>query len=95
MAAYVLANVQVEDPAAFEEYRQRVPASIAAHGGRYLCRGGKFEVLEGEFDARRMIIIEFPSMEAVRAWYDSAEYQELVRLRQRAAKTLLITVEGV
>ena len=95
MAAYVFADVHIQDPAAFDEYRQRVPASIAAHGGRYLVRGGNVEVLEGEFDARRIIILEFPNMEAIRTWYNSVEYQELLRSRDRAAKTLLITIEGV
>ena len=95
MAAYLVANIEVSDPAAFEEYRKRVPATIAAHGGRYLCRGGAVEVLEGEFDAKRIVVLEFPSVAAARTWYASAEYQELLPLRERAAKTMLMMVEGL
>ena len=95
MAAYLVANIEVSDPAAFEEYRKRVPATIAAHGGRYLCRGGVVEVFEGEFDAKRVVILEFPNAAVVRAWYASPEYQELLPLRARAAKTMLMMVEGL
>ena len=95
MAAYLVANIEVSDPAAFEEYRKRVPATIAAHGGRYLCRGGAVEVFEGEFDAKRVVVLEFPSAAAIRTWYASPEYQELLPLRARAAKTMLMMVEGL
>jgi uncharacterized protein (DUF1330 family) len=95
MAAYLVANIDVGDPAAFEEYRKRVPATIAAHGGRYLCRGGAVEVLEGEFNAKRIVVLEFPNVAAVRAWYASPEYQALLPLRERAAKTMLMMVEGL
>ena len=95
MAAYLVANIEVSDPAAFEEYRKRVPATIAAHGGRYLCRGGAVEMLEGEFDAKRIVVLEFPSVAAARAWYASPDYQELLRLREQAANTMLMMIEGL
>ena len=95
MAAYLVANIEVSDPKAFGEYRQRVPATIAAHGGRYLCRGGAVEVLEGEFDAKRVVVVEFPSVSAARTWYASPEYQALLPLRLKAAKTMLLMVEGL
>ena len=95
MAAYLVANIDVGDPAAFEEYRKRVPATIAAHGGRYLSRGGAVEVLEGEFNAKRIVVLEFPNVAAVRAWYASPEYQALLPLRERAAKTMLMMIEGL
>ena len=95
MAAYLVANIEIKDPAAFEEYRKRVPATIAAHGGRYLSRGGAVEVLEGAFDAKRVVLLEFPSVAAARAWYASPDYQELLRLREQAANTMLMMIEGL
>lgn len=95
MAAYLIANIDVLDPVMYEEYRTRVPATIAAHGGRYLTRGGPVERLEGEFDVKRFVVVEFPSMAALRTWYASPEYQPLKELRQRASKGLLMMVDGV
>ena len=95
MAAYLIANVQVNDPAAYEEYRKAVPATIAAHGGRYLCRGGAVEVLEGAFDAKRVVVLEFPNMVALKTWYGCPEYRELLAIRKRTATTTLIAIDGV
>lgn len=95
MAAYLIANIEVLDPVLYEEYRKRVPATIAAHGGRYLTRGGPVELLEGEFDVKRFVIVEFPSMAAMRTWYGSPEYRPLKELRQRTSKGTLMMVEGL
>jgi uncharacterized protein (DUF1330 family) len=95
MAAYLVAELEVTDPAVFEDYRKRVPASIAAHGGRYLVRGGALESLEGGWNPKRMVILEFPSLARAKAWYDSPEYQELLKLRQRSSNSKVVMVEGV
>jgi uncharacterized protein (DUF1330 family) len=95
MAAYLIADVEVTDPQGYEAYRQRVPAIIAAHGGRYLARGGATEVLEGDWVPRRAVVLEFPSREALMAFYRSPEYQPLIALRQRASNSRLVVVEGV
>jgi uncharacterized protein (DUF1330 family) len=95
MAAYIFANVEVTDPAAYEEYRRRVPAVIAAYGGRYLVRGGAVERLEGDGEIDRLVILEFPDMAKLMAFYQSAQYQPLLAIRRRAAKSNLIAVEGV
>ncbi len=95
MAAYLIANVEVTDPVAYEEYRRLAPAAIAAHGGRYLARGGATAVLEGEVAAHRLVILEFPDMARLKAFYQSAEYQPLVAMRQRAARSSFVAVEGV
>ncbi|HEY2817464.1 MAG TPA: DUF1330 domain-containing protein [Casimicrobiaceae bacterium] len=95
MAAYVIANIEVIDPVVYEDYRKGVSATIAAHGGRYLARGGAIEVLEGEFDVKRFVVIEFPDVAAIRAWYASPEYQPLLRLRQRTSKGMLMIVQGL
>ena len=95
MAAYIWANVEVTDPVAYEEYRQRVPAIIAAHGGRYLARGGRSELLEGAVQPNRLVILEFPDMAQLKAFYHSPEYRPLLALRQRTARSSLMALEGV
>jgi uncharacterized protein (DUF1330 family) len=95
MPAYILASLQITDPAVFEEYRSQVPAVIAAHGGRYLVRGGSVDTLEGEASGNRLVIVEFPDMSRLRAFYRSAEYQPLLQLRNRAAISTLLAIEGV
>lgn len=94
MPAYIHGNITVTDPAAYEEYRAQVPAVIAAHGGRYLVRGGATEVLEGSATPDRQVILEFPDMAALRAFYFSPEYQRLVPIRQRASTGSLVAIEG-
>ena len=95
MPAYIFASVEITDPAAYEEYRRRVPAIIAAYGGRYLARGGAVERLEGNAPVNRLVILEFPDMVQVKAFYNSAEYQPLLAIRQRAARSNLLAIEGV
>lgn len=95
MPAYIHGNVQITDPALYEEYRRDVPALIAAHGGRYLVRGGAASVLEGPGEANRQVILEFPDMASLQAFYHSPEYQRLAAIRQRASTGTLVAVEGV
>ena len=96
MAAYIHASVEVTDPVAYEEYRRQVPAVIAAHGGRYLVRGGAVELLEGEAGATaRQVILEFPDMAHLKAFYRSPEYTALIKVRQRASTGRLVAIEGV
>lgn len=96
MAAYVIADVEVTDPERYEEYRKQVPATIEQFGGRFAVRGGSFETIEGEWAPGRIVMIEFPSAERAKAWYDSPEYQAIVPLREKYARTGFLTiVEGV
>ena len=95
MSAYIFASVEITDPAAYEEYRRRVPAIIAAYGGRYLARGGAVERLEGNAPVNRLVIVEFTDMVRLKAFYNSAEYQPLLAIRQRAARSNLLAIEGV
>ena len=95
MPAYLIANVDVTDPVGYEEYRRLAPAAIAAHGGRYLARGGATTVLEGEFTPHRLVILEFPDMARLQAFYDSPEYEPLVAMRNRNARSSLVAIEGV
>ncbi|OWK19555.1 DUF1330 domain-containing protein [Mesorhizobium amorphae] len=94
MAAYLIADVDVTDAATFDEYKREVPATEARHGGRYLARGGATRVLEGDWDPHRLVIVEFPDMAALTAWYDSPEYERLKEIRFRSARTRIIAIEG-
>ncbi len=95
MPAYVIADVEVLDATGYEEYRQKVPATITAYGGRYLARGGATEVLEGSWSPKRCVILEFPDMERFRAWWDSPEYVPLRRLRERTTRSHLVVTQGL
>ena len=95
MAAYVIANVNVQDPALFEEYRKQVPATIARHGGRYLVRGGSQTTVEGAWNPTRIVVLEFPSLAQARGWYDSEDYRDPKALRMKCALTDVVIVDGV
>jgi uncharacterized protein (DUF1330 family) len=95
MAAYVIADVEVTDMAAYEEYRKLVPATIEKYGGKYLARGGATEVKEGSWTPARFVILEFPSMDQARRWYDSPEYAPALAIRKRASRSKLIFAEGL
>ena len=95
MPAYLLGNVTVEDAEGFAEYSERVPETIARHGGRFLARGGRVEVLEGSWAPTRLVLLEFDSFEQAKRWYESEEYQALVAIRRRCASTDLVLVEGL
>ena len=95
MPAYLIAEIEVTDPAAYEDYRKLTPAAIARYGGRFLVRGGKVETREGGWSPQRLIVVEFPSLEQARAFYDSPEYAPALAIRKRAARSRLLFVEGV
>jgi uncharacterized protein (DUF1330 family) len=95
MPAYVFANVRVQDPAAYAQYKKMVPATIEHFGGRYLARGGQGQVVEGDIEPGRMIIIEFPSYDDAQRWYSSTEYAAAKLVRQGCADGELVLVEGV
>jgi uncharacterized protein (DUF1330 family) len=94
MAAYVIVDVDVHDAAKFEEYRKRVPATIAQYGGKYLVRGGACETKEGGWAPKRVVVLEFPTMDQARKWYHSPEYAPALALRLKAANAKLVIVEG-
>jgi len=94
MAAYVIVDVDIHDAALYDEYRKHVPATIEKYGGKFLVRGGKFEKLEGSWQPTRLVVLEFPSMDQAKRWYDSEEYREPKALRLRASKASAILVEG-
>jgi uncharacterized protein (DUF1330 family) len=95
MTAYLIADIEVTDAAGYDEYKARVPAVIAAFGGRYLVRGGAVEVLEGAWRPRRTAVIEFPSLASLQSFWASADYAPLRALRERSARSNIVIVEGV
>ena len=94
MPAYVVLDVDVTDPDEYAAYRQRSGAIVEQYGGRYLVRGGDPQTVEGDWAPSRIVVLEFPSSEAARSWHDSAEYQEILPIRQRAADSRAILVVG-
>jgi uncharacterized protein (DUF1330 family) len=94
MRGYVIARITVTDPDAYSEYRNGVLATVEPHGGKYLVRGGPFDCLEGEWPNERVVVIEFPSVEQARAWYQSEDYQTLAGIRQSASRGTLILIAG-
>lgn len=94
MPAYVVVEVEVTDPVRYQDYMKLAQVSIPAHGGRYLVRGGAVTTLEGEWSPKRLVVVEFPSVEAAKAWHDSPDYREARAVRALAAKFKLIVVEG-
>jgi uncharacterized protein (DUF1330 family) len=95
MPAYLIADIEVTDPVGYEEYKKRVPAIIAAHGGRYLARGGASEVLEGTWRPKRSAIIEFADLASLKAFWESPGYRPLRELRERSANSNLVVIEGL
>jgi uncharacterized protein (DUF1330 family) len=95
MAGYVIVDVNITDPEEYQVYARQTPATVEQYGGKFLVRGGQPETLEGEWPTKRIVVIEFPSVEQAHAWYNSPEYSAIKGIRQRAANTDLIIVHGV
>jgi uncharacterized protein (DUF1330 family) len=94
MPAYVLGEIEVTDAAGYEDYRKQVMAVVTKYGGKFIVRGGRVEPLEGGWVPKRIVALEFPSMEQAQKWYRSPEYAPLIELRKKASRGKLILVEG-
>jgi uncharacterized protein (DUF1330 family) len=95
MSAYVIVEVDVTDPEQYARYGQSVPATLEAHGGRFLARGGETATLEGDWQPKRIVVVEFDDLEAAKRWYDSPEYLRSREIRAGAAAMRMIAVAGV
>jgi uncharacterized protein (DUF1330 family) len=95
MSAYVVVEVETQDQELMLRYRELVAPTVQARGGRFIVRGGARETLEGGWAPQRIVIIEFPTVAAAKAWWSSEEYAEPKAMRQRAGKTRMIVVEGI
>jgi uncharacterized protein (DUF1330 family) len=94
-SAYIIANVDVTDPVQYEDYRKLSTLAMKAHGAEVCIRGGKVEVMEGDWQPRRFVMLKFASKDKARAFYNSVEYGEARKAREGAAVMRMILVEGV
>jgi uncharacterized protein (DUF1330 family) len=94
MPGYIVVQIRVRDAEQYERYKQLAQDSVAAFGGRYIVRGGATETLEGSWNPARLVILEFPTVEAARAWWHSPEYAEGKALRHSVADSEMLLVEG-
>ena len=94
MSAYIIVDVEITDRDKYEDYNSVVPPTIEAFGGRFLVRGGRAEILEGDWQPKRVVVLEFESFDRAREWWSSDEYENPKRLRQSASITNMIVVEG-
>ena len=95
MSAYVIVNIEVNDPQQYEVYKSMAPASIEAYGGKYIVRGGPIDILEGRWTPRRVVILEFPDKRAAHLWWNSSEYAEAKAMRNGCAYAEIVVVEGL
>ena len=94
MAAFVLVEIDIHDPKLYKSYTQLTPETIANYQGKFVVRGGKTTVLEGNWDPNRLVLLEFPSVALANDWWHSKEYTKARKIRQRAASTRMIIVQG-
>ncbi len=94
MTAYVIVDIEVTDPEGYKEYAKMAPATVTLHGGKYIARGGHNETLEGDWQAKRLVILEFPSVEQAKNWLNSPEYAPARKLRHQYARSNMVVVEG-
>jgi uncharacterized protein (DUF1330 family) len=95
MTAYVIVDIEVTDPVGYEAYKKLAPPAVQLYGGKYLARGGRNEVLEGDWQSERLVILEFESLERAKAWLNSPEYAPARELRHKYARSKMIVVDGV
>jgi uncharacterized protein (DUF1330 family) len=95
MSAYIIVDVKIHDPKRYEDYKKLTPASLIPFEGKFVVRGGATEVLEGDWDPGRIVMVQFPSTERAKAWWSSDSYAPAKALRQATSVTRMILVEGV
>jgi uncharacterized protein (DUF1330 family) len=95
MPAYLIVETDITDPEQYEQYKAASPGAIAAHGGRFVVRGGEMAVLEGDWTPKRLVVVEFDDLETAKRFYESPEYQAAIKLREGAANLNMVAVEGV
>jgi uncharacterized protein (DUF1330 family) len=94
VSAYIIVETDIHDPEQYELYKQASPSAVAAGGGRFIVRGGQLAVLEGDWQPKRLVLLEFPDLDAAKRFYESPEYQAAKRLREGAASLKMVAVEG-
>jgi uncharacterized protein (DUF1330 family) len=95
MPAYIIVDIEILDPLGYEGYKKLAGATVEKYGGKYIMRGGKTEVLEGDWQPKRIVVLEFESAQRAKDWLNSEEYREPRKMRHRTARTNMILVEGM
>ncbi|HEY2625693.1 MAG TPA: DUF1330 domain-containing protein [Candidatus Udaeobacter sp.] len=95
MCAYVIVEIDIVDPAGYEEYKQLASATVEKYGGKYIIRGGAVETLEGDWNPKRIVVLQFDSIQRAKEWLNSEDYREPRKMRHRTARTRMVVVEGV
>jgi len=95
MPAYVIVEIDIVDRAGYEEYKKLASATVENYGGKYIIRGGRTEVLEGDWKPKRVVVLQFESAQRAKDWLNSEEYREPRKMRHRTARTNMILVEGM
>ena len=94
MTAYVIFDIKVNNPDGYEDYKILAPSAISKYGGKYIARGGEKEVLEGDWNPERVVILEFENINNAKKWIDSPEYKVARKLRHKYASSNIIVVQG-
>jgi uncharacterized protein (DUF1330 family) len=95
MPAYIIVEIDILDPIGYEDYKNLAGATVEKYGGKYIVRGGKAQVLEGDWKAKRIVVLEFDSGRRAKEWLNCEEYREPRKMRHRTARTNMILVEGM
>ena len=95
MAAYIVVDVEITNPEEYPTYTRQTRATIEKYGGKFIVRGGQTEILEGDWQPHRLVVLEFPSAEQARTWYSSPEYTAIIGIRHRASNSRMILAQGI
>lgn len=95
MSAYIIVEIDIVDPVGYEEYKKLASASVLKYGGKYIVRGGATEVLEGDWKPKRIVVLEFESMQRAKDWLNCEEYKEPRKMRHRTARSNMLLIDGV
>lgn len=95
MTAYVIVDIEVTDPVGYQEYVKLAPPTVTLYGGKYIARGGRTEILEGDWSPNRLVILQFDSIEQAKKWLNSPEYRKARALRHKYAESKMVVIEGV
>lgn len=94
MAAYIIVEVEIDNPKEYEEYKNLVPPALKAYGGKFIVRGGKVETLEGSWKPERIVVLEFENTQNAKDWWNSPEYSKAKKIRHENARSKMILIEG-
>ena len=95
MPAFVITDVEITDASLYGQFLERVTSTVEAHGGKFVARGGRLEVIQGDWTPQRLAILEFDNLQQINAWLNSPEYTALDDIRSRSSKVNMVVVEGL